>query len=100
MFVHGNLSYFGKSPEFHVHLLNIDLFPRSLGPILYTGLTYRGEWKTFNDSQMKFTEEISRHTLKGHVTYGTEIIACQMLSHTTQACLPCVNGLSIELKHR
>lgn len=45
MFVHESLSYFGKSSELHVHLLNIDLLPWSLGPILYTGLARKVEWK-------------------------------------------------------
>lgn len=33
--------YFSKSPQFHVHLLNIDLLPWSLGPILYTWLSQK-----------------------------------------------------------
>lgn len=45
MFVH-EILYFSKSPEFHVHLFNVDLFPWSLGPILYTGLAEKVE--TFN----------------------------------------------------
>lgn len=56
--VHGSLSYFGESSELHVHLLNVDLFPWSLGPILYTGLAWREEWKhLICDSVMTFTEE-------------------------------------------
>lgn len=43
--VSGGATYFGKSSELHVHLLNVNLFPWSLGPILYTGLTWEGEWR-------------------------------------------------------
>lgn len=49
------VTYFGEASELHVHLLNIDLFPWSFSPILYTGLTQRGKWKhLICDSQMKY----------------------------------------------
>lgn len=58
MSAQGSLSYFGESSELHVHLLNIDLFPWSLGPILYTVLAWRGKLKhSICDSLMMFTEE-------------------------------------------
>ena len=44
----GSLSYFGESSELHVHLLNVDLFPWSFGPILYTGLAWREDSKHLN----------------------------------------------------
>lgn len=40
--------YFSKSSEFHVHLLNVDLLPWSLGPILYIWLAQKRKTNSTN----------------------------------------------------
>lgn len=78
------VKYFGEASELHVHLLNIDLFPWSFGPILYTGLTQRGKKKhLIYDSQINCCPPAARNLLYLH---GMEFPACGYLQCGNHLC--------------